>query len=129
MQNKQAYRKARKIDQELEITSIEKLLVTAYGPEGSVKRERANSRIKDRQTSLVNRIQLRELRESLNLTQQNVANEMHVDHSVVSKFEKHVEKAKLSTLLKYAKALRVNQVNITFEFENGKSGPIFQLTL
>ena len=57
MQNKQAYRKARKIDQELEITSIERLLVTAYGPEGSVKRERANSRIKDRQTTLVNRIQ------------------------------------------------------------------------
>lgn len=46
---------------------------------------------------------------------------MHVDNSVVNKLEKNFEKAKLTAIIRYVKALKAKSVNIVFEFDKKDS--------
>ena len=115
-------------DQDLVSHSLDDLLTETYGQKGTTTRTNAEAKIKliSENLELINALKI--IRESRHKTQKEVAHLMDVDDSVVSKFEKHVEKAQLSTLLRYAKALNAKHVNITFEFADKKKSQVLELT-
>ena len=115
-------------DQDLVSHSLDDMLTKTYGPKGSTKRTAAQGRIKALGQTLEVNNSLKELRELCNKTQAQVASIMHVDGSVVSKLEKNFEKSQLSTILRYAKALNVAHVSISFEFANKKLSQVLELT-
>lgn len=106
--------------------SLDTMLTKSYGPKGTAKRKAAETRINIIAQNLVSSNELKELREYRHKSQAQVADEMNVDDSVVSKLEKNFEKAQLTTILRYAKALDVEDVNIVFKF-NKKHSQVLHL--
>jgi DNA-binding XRE family transcriptional regulator len=114
-------------DQDFVSHSLEDILTETYGQKGTEKRTKADARLSSIAGNLGILNTLKIIRESRHKTQKQVADLMDVDHTVISKFESHVEKAQLSTLLRYAKALNAKHVNITFEFDK-KHTQVLELT-
>jgi len=97
------------------------MLTETYGPKTSTKRKTAEAKIEFIAKYLVASNTLKEIREHRNKSQAQVASIMGVDNSVVSKLEKNFEKAQVTTILRYAKALNARHVNIVFEFDKKDS--------
>jgi DNA-binding XRE family transcriptional regulator len=96
--------------------SLNDMLTRSYGPRGKAAREDAETRIHAIAQNLVMSNTLKEIREKRNKSQREIASVMDVDNSVVSKLEKNFGKAQITTILRYAKALKVKNVDIVFEF-------------
>lgn len=101
--------------------SLDDMLTETYGPKTSTKRKTAEAKIEFIAKYLVASNTLKEIREHRNKSQAQVASIMDVDNSVVSKLEKNFEKAQVTTILRYAKALNAKHVNIVFEFDKKES--------
>ncbi len=97
--------------------SLDDILTESFGPKNSQKRKSAEKKIELISSNLIVNNTLKEIREELKKTQAQIASLMDVDHSVVSKLEKNFEKAQMDTILRYAKALKATNVNISFVFE------------
>ncbi len=101
--------------------SLDEMLTETYGPKTSTKRKTAEAKIEFIAKYLVASNTLKDIREHRNKSQAQVASIMDVDNSVVSKLEKNFEKAQVTTILRYAKALNARHVNIVFEFDKKDS--------
>ncbi len=101
--------------------TLDDMLTETYGPKNSTKRKKAEAKIEFIAKYLVASNTLKEIREHRKKSQAQVASIMDVDNSVVSKLEKNFEKAQVTTILRYAKALNAKHVNIVFEFNKKDS--------
>jgi DNA-binding XRE family transcriptional regulator len=105
-------------NEDLKGYSLNDMLTKTYGPRGKASREEAETRINAIAQNMVMSNTLKELRERQHKSQREVADVMQVDGSVVSKLEKNFENAQIGTILRYAKALKVKNVDLVFEFKN-----------
>lgn len=97
--------------------SHDELKNKTYGPKGSVERNRYE---RDFNNELVGDF-LKKLRKQKNLTQEQLAVEMNIDKSYISKIENNLKETKFGTLRKYAEALKVSGMSLRLEFDDGNS--------
>ena len=116
------------LTKDLKAYSLDEVLDITYGPRDSAKRKIAYNKIAMVAQGIELANKIKEIREKLNKTQHDVAKIMAVDDSVISKLEKHFESAQLNTIIRYAKALKAQNVNIVFEFAK-KEKHILQLNI
>jgi len=97
------------------------MITKNYVSKGTAKRNAAEQKIKLITENLILCNTLKEIREDRKKSQVQIADAMHIDNSVVNKLKKNFEKAKLTAIIRYVKALKAKSVNIVFEFDKKDS--------